>query len=101
MLHSFGDIWFNGRLRGQKIHKGRVFVFLFCLFVWYGEDDGGQKSGWLEFYFHTHKNPSSPIGEIIESSSWSRHLSIIPLKNFHLFKIAKSVINFCLKKISN
>ena len=43
----------------------------------------------------------SSIGEIIESSGEPRHLSIIPLKNFHLFKIAKSVINFCLKKISN
>ena len=28
-------------------------------------------------------------------------LSIIPLKNFHLFKIAGSVINFCLKNFSN
>ena len=37
-------------------------------------------------------------GEIIESSGRPRHLSIVPLKNFHLFKIAKSVINFYLKK---
>ena len=29
------------------------------------------------------------------------HLSIIPLKDFFLFKIAKSVISFCLKKIYN
>ena len=40
-------------------------------------------------------------GEIIEYSDGSRHLSTIPLKNFQLFKIAESVINFCLKKISN
>ena len=37
------------------------------------------------------------IREIIESSSGPRHLSTIPLKNFHLFKIAESVINLCLK----
>ena len=41
------------------------------------------------------------VGEIIESSGRPRHLSTIPLKNFHLFKITKSVINFYLKKISN
>ena len=40
-------------------------------------------------------------GEIIESSGGPRYLSTIPLKNFHLFKIAESVINLCLKKISN
>ena len=40
-------------------------------------------------------------GEIIESSSGPRHLSTIPLKNFLLFKIAESIINFCLKKFSN
>ena len=39
--------------------------------------------------------------EIIEYSGGSRHLSTIPLKNFHLFKIAESVINFYLKKFSN
>ena len=43
---------------------------------------------WMEF----------KTGEIIESSSGPRHLSTIPLKNFHLFKIAESLINFCLKK---
>ena len=37
-------------------------------------------------------------GEIIGSSGGPRHLSTIPLKNFHLFKIAESVINLCLKK---
>lgn len=62
MLLSFGEIWFNGRVRGQKMHEGSVFVFLLCLFVWYDENDKRQKKGWLEFYFHTHKNPSSPIG---------------------------------------
>ena len=40
-------------------------------------------------------------GEIIESSGGPRHLSTISLKNFYLFKIAESVINFCLKKFSN
>ena len=44
---------------------------------------------------------AAKVGEIIESSSESRHLSIIPLKHFHVFKIAESVINFRLKKISN
>ena len=47
------------------------------------------------------KIQSRERGEIIESSGGSRHLSTIPLKNFHLFKIAKPVINFCLKKFSN
>ena len=37
-------------------------------------------------------------GEIIESFGEPRHLSTIPLKNFHLFKIAELVINFCFKK---
>ena len=36
----------------------------------------------------------SPHGE-------PRYLSTIPLKDSHLFKIAKSVISFCLKKNSN
>ena len=40
----------------------------------------------------------SNFGEIIESSGGPRHLSTILLKNFHLFKIAESVINFCFKK---
>ena len=35
--------------------------------------------------------------EIIEFSCGPRHLSTISLKNFHLFKIAELVINFCLK----
>ena len=38
------------------------------------------------------------VGEIIDSSGRPRHLSTIPLKNFHLFKIAESVINFYFKK---
>ena len=41
------------------------------------------------------------LGEIIESFGGPCHLSIILLKNFHLFKIAESVINLCLKKFSN
>ena len=40
-------------------------------------------------------------GEIIKSFGGPRYLFTIPLKNFHLFKIAKSVINLCLKKFSN
>ena len=34
------------------------------------------------------------IGEIIQPSSGPHHLSTIPLKNSHLFKIAESVISF-------
>ena len=37
----------------------------------------------------------------IEYFDGSCYLSTISLKNFHLFKIAELVINFCLKKISN
>ena len=43
----------------------------------------------------------STLREIIESSDGPRHLSTISLKNFHLFKIAESIINLCLKKISS
>ena len=39
--------------------------------------------------------------EIIQSSGGPCHLSTIPLKDSYLFKIAKSVISFCFKKISN
>ena len=35
------------------------------------------------------------LGEIIQSSSGPRHLSTIPLKNSHLFKIAELTISFC------
>ena len=44
---------------------------------------------------------ASDHGEIIEFFGGTRHLSTILLKNFHLFKIVESVINFCLKKIYN
>ena len=40
-------------------------------------------------------------GEIIQFSGRLRYLSTIPLKNSHLFKIIKSVISFCLKKLYN
>ena len=40
-------------------------------------------------------------GEIIQLSDGSRHLSTIPLKESHLFKITKSVISFCLNKFYN
>ena len=53
------------------------------------------------FFFFLNKKKVFDIGEIIESSDGSRHLFIIPLKNFHLFKIVESVINFNLKKNSN
>ena len=59
---------------------------------------------WLCWYFSfsfLNKKKVSDIGEIIESSDGSRHLFIIPLKNFHLFKLVESVINFNLKKNSN
>ena len=46
----------------------------------------GQHGGWWE---------------IIESYSGPHHLSTIPLKNFHLFKITESVFNFCLKFFSD
>ena len=39
--------------------------------------------------------------EIIQSSGGQCHLSTIPLKDPHLFKIVESVISFCLKKFSN
>ena len=41
------------------------------------------------------------FGEIIQYIGGLCHLSTIPLKNSHLFKIGKSVINFCSKKFSN
>ena len=42
------------------------------------------------------------VEEIIEFSDGPRHLSTIPfINNFHLFKIAELVINFCLKNFSN
>ena len=50
---------------------------------------------------HQFFNDLSSSWEIIQSSSRPRYLSTISLKNSHLFKIAESVITFCLKKISN
>ena len=44
---------------------------------------------------------ASSIREIIPSSGGPCHLSTIPLKDSHLFKIAESVISFCFKKIYN
>ena len=41
------------------------------------------------------------LGKIIEFSGGLCYLSIILLKNFYLFTITESVINFCLKKFSN
>ena len=59
------------------------------------------------FFFGSVKKGVGPkpkmckLGEIIESFGRPCHLSTILLKNFHLFKIAESVINLCLKKFSN
>ena len=50
------------------------------------------------FVFRWIRTCGADFGEIIESSGRPRHLSTIPLKNFHLFKITKLVINFYLKK---
>ena len=50
------------------------------------------------FFFFVHV---SALGEIIESSGGPHHFSTILLKNFHLFKITKSIINFYFKKFSN
>ena len=54
-----------------------------------------------EFEINKKKNYVRKFGEIIQSSNRPRHMFIIPLKDFHLFKIAESVISFYLKKISN
>ena len=48
-------------------------------------------------YFYSHHVPQ----EIIQSSDEPYHLSTIPLKDFHLFKITMSVISFCLKFFYN
>ena len=60
---------------------------------------------YLTFYLFQIKLSTATIicitGKIIVYSDGPRYLSTIPLKNFHLFKIAESVINFCLKKFSN
>ena len=45
-----------------------------------------------EIIFIFQSNPNAR--EIIESSGGPHHLSTIPLKNFHLFKITELVINF-------
>ena len=46
-------------------------------------------------FFKTAPSLVSLTREIIKPSDESRHLSTIPLKNSHLFKIAESVISFC------
>ena len=73
--------------------KSPFFLFLVWL-CWYFSFS-------FFFLFFLNKKKVSDIGEIIESSDGPRHLFIILLKNFHLFKIAESVINFYLKKIFN
>ena len=45
--------------------------------------------------FISRKEPTE--GEIIYSFGGPRHLSIIPLKDSHLFKIAELIISFYLK----
>ena len=41
------------------------------------------------------------LREVIQSSGEPRHLSTIPLKDSHLFKIVESVISFYFKKFYN
>ena len=56
------------------------FFFINCVGVLGLHDsDGGDECGW---------------GEIMLSFGGPRHLSIIPLKDSHLFKIAELVISF-------
>ena len=56
----------------------------------------------LEAHFRAFPLCFLPIwGEIIQSSGGPRHLSTIPLKDSYLFKMAESVISFCLKIFSN
>ena len=61
-----------------------VHVHMFCVLAFF----------WISAWCTVH-------GEIIQSSGKPHHLSIILLKDSHLFKIVKSVINFCLKNFSN
>ena len=55
------------------------------------------------FYKTSHTTPSTQpiLREVIQSSGGSRHLSTIPLKDSHLFKITESVISLCFKKFYN
>ena len=62
---------------------------------------GKRKIICMQTHAKKHNSHSPRLGEIIESSGGPCHLSIILLKNFNLFKIAESVINFCLKNFSN
>ena len=48
-----------------------------------------------------HRPQSHLLEKLYSTSDVPRHLSIIPLKDFHLFKITESIINLYLKKIYN
>ena len=89
MLENF-KIWFSCSGWDCSVHL--LYVYLGD---WKLQNFQKEQYEWLQKRVHIQKR------EIIESSGGLRHLSTIPVKNFHLFKIAKSVINFYLKKISN
>ena len=61
MLHSFGDIWFNGRVRRQKIHERRVFVLFVCLVMMKMMED--KKWGGWSFTFTPTKIHPRQLGE--------------------------------------
>ena len=56
MLHSFGDIWFNGRVRRQKIHERRVFVLFVCLVMMKMMEDK-KRGGWSFTFTPTKIHP--------------------------------------------
>ena len=78
---SFQNIWFAMRIFSVIISQGLVTYFLKEANVVY------KRFQALEKLYSPHDG--------------QRHLSTIPIKDSHLFKIGKSVISFCLKKNSN
>ena len=76
--------------------SGKIFFFLGGLFH---EVVKLETNDWVLLLIPLHSVTAA--GEIIEPSDGPRYFSTISLKNFHLFKIAELVINFCLKKFSN
>jgi len=77
-----------------QIHFFFLYVRTQILLCGSGLELGSQSTCIVSLVFPT-------MREIIESSGGPCHLFTIPLKNFHLFKIVESVINFYFKKISN
>lgn len=61
MLHSFGDIWFNGRERRQKIYERRVFVLFICLVMMKMMEDK-KRGGWSLTFTPTKIHPHQ-LGE--------------------------------------